>query len=151
MPRIQHEDKFPFDVRPGPADSSIFTTEDGECIADNMATAYIPNEYLDIYLTYQYVPGPGTIWKEVSRIPPASILVCEGTGKIETKKYWNLDFTQKTRLTFKDACEHIRHMLTESTKICMKADVPVGAFLSGGFDSSIVVGLMTPAATIIFM
>jgi asparagine synthase (glutamine-hydrolysing) len=104
-------------------------------------------EAIHLYLTYQYVPGPGTIWREVNRIPPASILVCDGTGKIETKKYWNLDFTQKTKLTFKDACEHIRYMLTESTKACMRADVPVGAFLSGGFDSSIVVGLMSRNST----
>ena len=98
---------------------------------------------INLYLTYQYIPSPKTIWKGINRLLPASTLTCNNTGNIEIKKYWNLDFTQKTNLSFEEASEQIKQILTEATKIRMISDVPLGAFLSGGHDSTIIVGLMS--------
>lgn len=98
---------------------------------------------INLYLNYQYVPGPGTIWKEVSRIPAATVMTFDSNGKYTSEKYWQVDFRNKTRLSFKQSMEKIREMVDGSLEKCLLADVPVSAFLSGGIDSSVVVGLMS--------
>jgi len=102
---------------------------------------------IHLFLTYQYIPSPQTIFQNIYRLPPASILTCDFQGKINIERYWNLDFTYKTKLTFNESCIKIREILTESTKLRLISDVPLGAFLSGGHDSSIIVGLMSELST----
>ena len=97
---------------------------------------------IDLYLSYQYIPGPQTIFKGIYRLPPASILKCSSKGKIEVEKYWKPDFGQKQAIAPEEAKQEIRRLLTEATRLRMIADVPLGAFLSGGVDSSAVVGTM---------
>jgi asparagine synthase (glutamine-hydrolysing) len=103
----------------------------------------IDQEAIHNYLTYQYVPGPGTIWKQVSRVPAASIITFNISGKTKTEKFWDLDYTKKTTMTFEEACKHIRQTVEQSTRQCMESTVPICSFLSGGFDSTIVTGLMS--------
>jgi asparagine synthase (glutamine-hydrolysing) len=95
------------------------------------------------YLNYQYIPGPMTIWNNVFRLDPASYIVIDKNGKERIEKYWHIDLRTKTNLNFNEAKEKLRHLLSESTKLRMISDVPLGAFLSGGLDSSIIVGLMS--------
>lgn len=98
---------------------------------------------VDLFLTYQAIPAPWTIFKDIKKIKPGHYLLwCD--GKIKIEKYWEIDFTKKLKLN--DEQEYIEAMwekLVESTKIRMIADVPLGAFLSGGIDSSTVVGIMS--------
>jgi len=99
------------------------------------------------YLTYQAIPSPKTIFKKIRKLPPASYLIWKD-GKIKIEKYWDVDFTRKIRL--KDEREYqelLWEKLTEATKIRMISDVPLGAFLSGGIDSSAVVGIMSQFST----
>jgi len=103
----------------------------------------INRKAIHYYLTYQYIPAPMTVWRGVFRLPPASCLVLNKTGKTEIKKYWTLDMRNKTDLTYSESKERLRELLNEATKARMVADVPLGAFLSGGIDSSIIVGLMS--------
>ncbi|MGH7831919.1 MAG: asparagine synthetase B family protein, partial [Candidatus Binatia bacterium] len=95
------------------------------------------------YLTYQFIPTPLTIYQEVAKLPPATILACDPDGKTTLTKYWELDYRQKTVLTFSETQEEIRSRLRECTAKRMVSDVPLGAFLSGGVDSSAVVGFMS--------
>jgi len=95
------------------------------------------------YLTYQYIPSPMTIFKDVFRLPPATFMVIDSQGGIKSCKYWSLNFTRKTDLPFHEAKEKIGSLLRDAVRIRMIADVPLGAFLSGGHDSSIIVGLMS--------
>lgn len=95
------------------------------------------------YLTYQYIPGPMTIWNGVYRLDPASYLVLKPNGEEKIAKYWNIDLRKKTSLSFEESKNELRRILTEATKLRLISDVPLGAFLSGGIDSSIVVGLMS--------
>ena len=95
------------------------------------------------YLTYQYIPAPMTIWQSVERLTPASFFVLNKYGRMKIEKYWNIDFRKKTNLSFNEAKEKIKVLLKDATKARMIADVPLGAFLSGGHDSSIIVGLMS--------
>ncbi len=98
---------------------------------------------IDNFLTYQYIPQPMTIYKNIFSLLPANILICNKDGAIKIEEYWNLNFKEKLKINFYEACEEIKNILEESTRIRLISDVPLGAFLSGGHDSSIVVGLMS--------
>lgn len=100
-------------------------------------------ESIDLFLTYQYIPSPRTIFKNIRSLLPAHTLFCDGSGIIKIQKYWELSFKEKINLSFSDAALRIKDILTEATRLRMLSDVPLGAFLSGGHDSSIIVGLMS--------
>ena len=96
------------------------------------------------YLTFQYVPSPLTIFEGIKKLPPAHYLLYDLSGKVKIEKYWNLEFVpiQKNRADLNEWCDRIRSGLEESVKLRLISDVPLGAFLSGGVDSSLVVGIM---------
>jgi asparagine synthase (glutamine-hydrolysing) len=96
---------------------------------------------LDEYLTYQYVPHPGTIFRGIQKLPPASYAVYRD-GRLKVDRYWTPDFQTQIDRPRAEYIERVRHELTEAVRLRLQADVPLGAFLSGGVDSSIVVALM---------
>ena len=95
------------------------------------------------YLSFQYNPLTETFFKNVYKLPPAHYLrINVGTGEAEIKKYWSFEFEQQNKLDQKKTTEQIKETIKDSVKHHMIADVPVGAFLSGGVDSSIIASLM---------
>ncbi len=108
--------------------------------------AGIPREVnhfaLDEYLVYRCVPAPNTLFKGVMKLPPAHILVYEN-GQISTKCYWELPFRPTCKDDEATAIERTRALLKDAVEVRLMSEVPLGAFLSGGIDSSIVVGLMS--------
>src|SRR5438067_6861381 len=108
--------------------------------------AGIPREInpiaLDEYLIYRYVPTPNTLFKDVWKLPAAHILIYEN-GQISTKRYWELSFAPTCQDDEATAIERTRALLTEAVQVRLMSEVPLGAFLSGGIDSSILVGLMS--------
>jgi len=108
--------------------------------------AGIPREVNDIaldeYLVYHCVPAPNTLFKGVMKLPAAHILVYEN-GQISTKRYWELPFTPTCRDDEATAIERTRALLKDAVEVRLMSEVPLGAFLSGGIDSSMVVGLMS--------
>ena len=107
--------------------------------------ADIPREVdhvaLDRYLAFGYVPGPLTALKGVSKLPPAHTLVMRD-GKATLERYWKLDYARKLDAPVEEICERIRGAILAATRRRLIADVPLGAFLSGGIDSSAVVAAM---------
>ncbi len=97
---------------------------------------------LDEYLTYQYVPHPNTIFRGIRKLPPAHYAVWRD-GRFEVASYWQPDFNQEVRRPLADYAEDLQSRLTDAVRLRLQSDVPLGAFLSGGVDSSIVVGLMS--------
>jgi asparagine synthase (glutamine-hydrolysing) len=96
------------------------------------------------YLIWGYVPEPRSIWKEVKKLPAGhSFKFHCTTGVLETQKYWDLDYswTNKFQGSFNDAKTELKDLLTDAVKIRMNADVPLGIFLSGGIDSSLIAAL----------
>jgi asparagine synthase (glutamine-hydrolysing) len=93
------------------------------------------------YLTYQYVPAPRTIFEGVRKLPPATTLVYEH-GEVTLDRYWQLRYEPKTTESESDAVARLRELLIDSTRIRLMSDRPLGAFLSGGLDSSLVVAAM---------
>ncbi|MHB8836284.1 MAG: asparagine synthase (glutamine-hydrolyzing) [Candidatus Methylomirabilia bacterium] len=95
------------------------------------------------YLTYQFVPTPRTIWGGAKKLPPAHFLVWEG-GRVRTERYWDLHYVPKLRLGALAAYrERFLEIFRESVRLRLVSDVPLGAFLSGGVDSSAVVAMMS--------
>ena len=98
---------------------------------------------LDDYLAWQYVPAPKTIYQEVRCLPPGHYLTIDlRTGEWSEKRYWQLSFSEDRSLSIEEWGERLDAMIRESVRIRLMSDVPFGAFLSGGIDSSIVVGYM---------
>jgi len=102
---------------------------------------------LDDYLTYGYVPTPKTAFKGIWKLPPAHFLTLklgsDGRAQVHTERYWQLEYEPKLRIGEEEAAEGLLKVLTEAVRLRMIADVPLGALLSGGIDSSIVVALMS--------
>lgn len=100
---------------------------------------------LDQYLAFGYVPVPRSALRAVRKLPPAHTLVMHD-GQIALERYWHLDYSRKLDLPVDDICERLRAELRAATRRRMISDVPLGAFLSGGIDSSAVVAAMAEAS-----
>lgn len=97
---------------------------------------------IDLYLALQYIPSPYTIFSQIKKLPPAHTLRWTNR-EVQIHRYWEPLFTPKTTLSFEDAKSAMIAKLRESVELRMISDVPLGAFLSGGKDSTTVVGLMS--------
>jgi asparagine synthase (glutamine-hydrolysing) len=98
-------------------------------------------EALSDYFSYQYVPAPKTIYRAIRKLRPAHYLVVEGSQIRETS-YWDIRFDQTRALSEGEWCEEFLAEYRNAVKCRLVSDVPLGAFLSGGVDSSSVVALM---------
>jgi len=102
---------------------------------------------IDEYLTFGYVPEPRTIFASVSKLSPGYTLVSSRSGRtIEPQRYWDVSFARKSTASFADAGNRLVDELSESVTMRMISEVPIGAFLSGGVDSSAVVAAMANAS-----
>ena len=98
-------------------------------------------EALSDYFSYQYIPAPKTIYRSVRKLRPAHYLVIDKNGIRETP-YWDIQFNQTRKLSESEWCEEFLAEYRSAVKARLISDVPLGAFLSGGIDSSSVVALM---------
>ncbi|MFP5285466.1 MAG: asparagine synthase (glutamine-hydrolyzing), partial [Thermoanaerobaculia bacterium] len=100
---------------------------------------------LDEYLTLRFISSPRTMFAGIQKLPPAHLLVLDASGeepKVEVRRYWQLRFEPKKSISEADAVEEGRFRIREAIESHLISDVPVGAFLSGGMDSSLVVAMM---------
>jgi asparagine synthase (glutamine-hydrolysing) len=105
-------------------------------------------EALGEYLGYHYVAAPRTIFRAVRKLPPASTLtVSLDGGAPRESRYWSLRFSPQPRVTEDEWIEGLQAQLAQAVRSHMISDVPIGAFLSGGLDSSTVVALMAQASS----
>jgi asparagine synthase (glutamine-hydrolysing) len=101
----------------------------------------IDHQALSDYFSYLYVPAPKTIYKHVRKLLPGHYLVVDQSG-IREEPYWNISFSQTRERTEEEWCEEFLAGYRSAVKARLVSDVPLGAFLSGGVDSSSVVALM---------
>ncbi|MEK7744125.1 MAG: asparagine synthase (glutamine-hydrolyzing) [Elusimicrobiota bacterium] len=98
---------------------------------------------VDYLLSLQYIPSPLSIYKGIHKLPPGHFLTFE-SGRLSVERYWDLPLGQPPSASDpEEASALLREKLTEAVRLRMISDVPLGAFLSGGVDSSIVVALMS--------
>ncbi|MFI2350444.1 asparagine synthase (glutamine-hydrolyzing) [Streptomyces sp. NPDC019443] len=121
--------------------SLAFASELKALMADPAVSREVDPVALHHYLTYQYVPAPWSIYRGVSKLPPGHLLVWQD-GEVSLRRYWRLDFTPRPVGCEREAAEQARELLLDATRVRMVSERPLGAFLSGGIDSSAVVAAM---------
>jgi len=120
----------------------LFASEIRPLLEDPSVGRQVDLLALQQYLRLWYVPAPRTMFESIRKLPPAHILVCEN-GQVRLERYWNLDFSQKLVLSEAEWSERILDLLEDAVRTRLVSDVPLGALLSGGLDSSTVVALMS--------
>jgi asparagine synthase (glutamine-hydrolysing) len=98
------------------------------------------------YFSYGYVPHPATFYRGITQVDPAGVLVVDAHGRVQSRQYWQLAFPKagdERKVDRRDARERVRALVTDAVERRLVSDVPLGAFLSAGIDSTIVVGVMS--------
>ena len=106
-------------------------------VDDTLDPAAVP-----LYLTYGYVPTPGSFYRSIRKIPPGTTLRVGRDGEVHQDRYWRLDFTPSA-VSSSEAVQRVRELTHRAVERRLISDVPLGAFLSGGVDLTIVVALMS--------
>jgi asparagine synthase (glutamine-hydrolysing) len=119
----------------------IFGSEFQALLKHPAISREIDFEAIHHYLSYICVPAPLTAYKQIRKLKPGHWLRWK-KGEIETKRYWLPDFSEKLDISEDEAQDEVLKILRESVRLRMISEVPLGAFLSGGVDSSAVVALM---------
>ena len=103
-------------------------------------------EALPSFFLYGYVPTPGTCYQGIRKLPPGHLLLADADGQVRVEEYWDVPLAPASRrrgVSDAEASARVRELVTAAVRRRLIADVPLGAFLSGGIDSTIVVGIMS--------
>lgn len=123
-------------------DKFIFSSEI-KCILFHDIKRKIDKRALSLYLSLKYVPHPQTLFKSIYKILPSSYLKFDLRNKrIDIKKYWDINFNINWEKNENQFSNELKRLIEESVKIRLISEVPLGVFLSGGIDSSSIVGIM---------
>jgi asparagine synthase (glutamine-hydrolysing) len=122
-----------------------FASELKALLVDPSVKRALSFEALDDYLTFGAIPAPRTIYRGVAQLPPAHYLVWED-GRVRLAEYWDLEFRESGQRSEAAYLEEFEAIFDEAVRLRMVSDVPLGAFLSGGVDSSAVVASMASQA-----
>jgi asparagine synthase (glutamine-hydrolysing) len=115
----------------------------GTILADDAVQPTPDLSAIRSYLTYQYVPAPRTGFETIRQLEPGTALTVDIDGGTTTERYWSLSFTEQETVSPDRLIEQLRDKLREATRLRTRSDVPLGAFLSGGIDSSVVVAMLS--------
>jgi asparagine synthase (glutamine-hydrolysing) len=128
------------------AGGRVFFGSEAKCVLVNPEVDRQLNPAaLDHYLAYQYTPRDGSIFRDVQKLRPGHVLRVRD-GRVAVEQYWQLPVDRTFTGTEQEAVGELRRILAEAVRSHMISDVPLGAFLSGGIDSSLVVALMAQAS-----
>jgi asparagine synthase (glutamine-hydrolysing) len=119
----------------------VFGSELKSLLEHPEVTREVEPAAIDAYLTLGYVPDPLSIFHGVRKLPPGYYLTF-ADGRVSTKQYWDFDYSPMEVRDEEKVVDELRALLAEAVRVRLVADVPLGAFLSGGIDSSSIVGLM---------
>jgi asparagine synthase (glutamine-hydrolysing) len=124
----------------------LFASEPKAILEDPSVPRRLDWEALRDYLTLHYVPSPRTIFADIRKLPPGCFLTVDlAGGEPQVQRYWDLRFEPDSRRSEADWLEGLQAHLRDAVSSHLASDVPIGAFLSGGMDSSTVVALMAGA------
>ena len=119
----------------------IFASEIDPLARHPELSRQMDEEGLNLYLQLQYIPAPWSIYKSIRKLPPAHYAIYDQSGLL-IHKYWDVSYHATLNVSEQDALDGLEEKLKEAIRLRMIADVPLGALLSGGVDSSVVVALM---------
>ncbi len=124
-------------------DRLLFASEIKGILCDPTVKRQIDLHGLHHYLSLNYTPAPFTLFCNIRQLPPAHFLLVERDGQSRLEAYWDISYREKRDGNEKQLTEEFEHQLAEAVKKQMVSDVPLGAFLSGGVDSSSIVYWMS--------
>jgi asparagine synthase (glutamine-hydrolysing) len=124
-----------------PQGTLVFGSELKSLLEHPSVEREVDPEALDLYFSFGYVPDPLSIFRNIKKLPPGHHLSFTD-GRVSVREYWDFRFEVVEARREEDYLEELRSLLDEAVRLRLIADVPLGAFLSGGVDSSTVVGLM---------
>lgn len=122
-----------------------FASELPALMMDGEIARGVDEAAIDCYLAYGYIQAPRSIWRDVKKLPPAHRLAWED-GRARVERYWRLGYGEKADAPLPELEEELRRRIGAAVRRRMIADVPLGAMLSGGVDSAIVVSEMAAAS-----
>ncbi len=139
--------KKPLFYATGTDGAFVFASEIKAVLAHPAVSGDLDEGALPDYLTFGYVPTPRTIFRAVRSLPPAHVLTLEAAGVPRVERYWDLPrpSTGRARPSFTEAVTGVRSRLQDAVERRLVSDVPLGAFLSGGVDSSAIAALAARA------
>lgn len=117
----------------------VFASEIGAIAAAGLVSLDIDQHALADYFLYGCVPDPKSIYTRVRKLPPASVLTIRRGGRAEISAYWRPDFTPRVSKSLEEEAEDLNARLDEAAGLELLSEVPIGAFLSAGIDSTAVV------------
>lgn len=124
----------------------IYASEPKAMLAHPSVNAKLDSDALRHYLSYDYVPAPMSIYRGISKLPAAHMIVVEN-GEIQTRRYWNMSWSATQTGSIDDKAVELRDLLSDAVRMRLVSDVPLGILLSGGIDSSTVAAFATQHAT----
>jgi asparagine synthase (glutamine-hydrolysing) len=127
-------------------DRLYFGSEIKSILAARESAPAIDLQALDHYLSYLYTPREGSIFAGIHKLPPGHFLRWR-SGSLQVRPYWQVPVDELTPTSDADAIDSLRAVLRDAVRSHLMSEVPLGAFLSGGVDSSLVVGLMAEASS----
>lgn len=122
-------------------DGIAFASEAKAFLAEPQFQAEPDLQAISQYLSFGYIPGTVSAFRGVAKLPPAHVLLVEN-GRVTVTRYWKLSYTKKVELSEEDALVALTEQLREAVRARLVSDVPLGAFLSGGIDSGLIVSFM---------
>jgi asparagine synthase (glutamine-hydrolysing) len=123
----------------------VFASEMKAILTDPAFDRSIDDEAVAAYFTFSYIPAPLTIFKHIRKLLPGHVMTIT-TGGVREREYWDIEYTPNHQRSEADFVEEFRHRMADAVNMRLISDVPLGAFLSGGVDSSAVVGYMAQAS-----
>jgi asparagine synthase (glutamine-hydrolysing) len=125
----------------------IFGSEFSALLQHPDISREINPEAIHYYLSFMCVPAPLTAYRGIRKLEPGHSLRFTRAGEIKIERYWQPEFSPKVKMTEEEAGERAVEILREAVRVRLMSEVPLGAFLSGGVDSSAVVALMSEASS----
>ncbi len=125
----------------------IFGSEFSALLVHPDISRDVDREAIHHYLSFMCVPAPLTAYRAIRKLEPGHWLRYTREGEIKTERYWQPDFSRKLKISEEEAGERAVEILRDAVRVRLMSEVPLGAFLSGGIDSSAVVALMSEASS----
>jgi asparagine synthase (glutamine-hydrolysing) len=122
-------------------DGTLFFTSEVRALMLARPDRTLRTDMIAEVMQYGYINAPNSAFNEISQVPPASVLTWRN-GKTTTKKYWKPDFDTKVQISYEEALEVTKKLIEESVSRRLISERPLGSFLSGGYDSTIVTAYM---------
>lgn len=121
----------------------LFGSELKSLLGSGLIEKKIDLDAMSIYFQLTYIPAPYSIIEGVYKLPAATYMTIDAEGNLDIERYWSLDLNNECDDDYESCKKRLRDALYSSVEKRMVSDVPIGAFLSGGFDSTIVTGIMS--------